>query len=193
MMKRALVILAPGFEEIEAVVPIDLLRRAKIEVVVAGILPGVITGSRKIRIVPDYDLEDVLEEHFDCIILPGGAEGAENLKKDIRIKELLERQILKGGWVAAICAAPGCLINFGLFPSNKFTCHPSIKAEIPLSRLEENRSVVVDGNLITGQAAGSAIEFAFEIIRQLIGEEAVKEVNRSFLSNLPMLGSVRKE
>ncbi|QSR87606.1 DJ-1/PfpI family protein [Candidatus Methylacidiphilum infernorum] len=180
-MKRALVILAPGFEEIEAVVPIDLLRRAKIEVVVAGVLPGVISGSRKIRLIPDYDLEDVLEEEFDCIILPGGAEGAENLKKDIRIKELLEKQIRAGRWVAAICAAPGCLVQFGLFPSAKMTCHPSLWDDFPQESLDRYSGVVVDGQLITAKAAGRAVEFAFEVIRRLLGEEAVEEVNRSFL------------
>ncbi|TFE68973.1 peptidase [Methylacidiphilum caldifontis] len=183
-MKRALVILAPGFEEIEAVVPIDLLRRAKIEVVVAGLLPGVITGSRKIRIIPDYDLEDVLEEQFDCVILPGGAEGAENLKKDIRVKELLEKQLSTGRWIAAICAAPSCLVQFGLLPYSKLSCHPSIWEEIPQDRLDKYSAVVVDGHLITAQAAGRAVEFAFEIIRRLLGEEAVEEVNRSFLSSL---------
>ncbi|CAF0700841.1 DJ-1 family glyoxalase III [Candidatus Methylacidithermus pantelleriae] len=175
-MKKALVTVAPGFEEIEAITSIDVLRRADWSVVVGGTMPGIITASRKTKHLPDKDISDVLEETFDVIVLPGGAEGTANLSRDARVKALLERQVEEDRWVAAICAAPQLLVWHKLCPERKITAHPTCRKDIPQDRLIEGPRVVVDGKVITSVGAGTALEFALAILYCLEGSEVVQRV-----------------
>lgn len=178
MSLTALVILAPGFEEIEAITPIDVLRRAGIEVTVAGTVSGPITAARQTRHLADVDLDTVKDKTFDIVILPGGNEGTENLKKDARVKAITNRQKNAGKWVAAICAAPTVLLANGwIEPAHSLTCHPSVQNQIPMDQLDKKARVVVSDKLITSLAAGSAMEFAYAIVEQLLGKEAVAKVN----------------
>lgn len=176
----ALVFLAPGFEEIEAVTAIDILRRAEIETVVAGLVPGPVVAARRTRHLADVDLDDVdPEREFEVVVLPGGAEGAKNLAHDSRVRDWLFRQRERNGWVAAVCAAPTALQAHAWLPAGaRIIAHPSVQAEFPPGQVDPSRRVVTDGKLITGLAAGAALEFAYEIVRRLRGEAAVARVNQ---------------
>jgi DJ-1 family protein len=175
----ALVLLAPGFEEIEAITVIDLLRRAEIETVVAGLTTNPLIASRKTRHLADVHLADVAPEtEFEIVILPGGVEGSKHLASNPRVGEWLIRQRERGDWVAALCAAPTALRAHGwLAPEAKIVAHPSVQNQFPAGQIQAGQRVVVDGKLITSLAAGSAMEFAFEIVRQLRGPEMAARVN----------------
>jgi protein deglycase len=184
-MSKVLVPLAPGFEEIEAITVIDILRRAGINVVVAGTQPGPIEASRRTKHVPDCTLDEVQPDDFDMIVLPGGQPGATNLRKDPRIRKLIE--ILQAGnrRIAAICAAPTVLAAYGVLKDRSVTCHPSVRAEVgsAAKRMSDER-VVVDGTVITSQSAGTAMEFAFKLVEILCGSDKAAEVNRGVLARL---------
>jgi DJ-1 family protein len=175
---KALVLLAPGFEEIEAITAIDVLRRAGFQVTAAGTVEGPITASRQTRHLADTDLDRVANEPFDVIVLPGGNEGTAHLARDERVIALLRRQKQAGRWIAAICAAPAILAGAGLLdPGQRLTCHPAIRDRIPAQHLDPEKRVVVHGRLITSLAAGSSGEFAYAIVQELQGRDAVERVN----------------
>jgi DJ-1 family protein len=176
----ALVFLAPGFEEIEAITVIDILRRAEIETVVAGLVTNPIPAARQTRHLADVHLADVdPARNFEIVVLPGGAEGAKRLSESPLVRDWLFRQRERRQWVAALCAAPTALLAHGwLMPEQKIIAHPSVHAQFPAGQIQATRRVVVDGKLITSLAAGSAMEFAYEIVRQLRGPEAVSKVNQ---------------
>lgn len=176
----ALVLLAPGFEEIEAITVIDILRRAEIDTVAAGLAPNPIAAARHTKHLADILLADVdPAREFQIVVLPGGAEGAKNLAESPLVLDWLMRQRERDLWVAAICAAPAALLAHGwLKPEHKIISHPAVQDQFPAGQVQPNARVVVDGKLITSLAAGSAIEFAFEIVRQLRGNDAVAKVNQ---------------
>jgi 4-methyl-5(b-hydroxyethyl)-thiazole monophosphate biosynthesis len=183
MTKKVLVPLAPGFEEIEALAVVDILRRAGATVLLAGLGAGIVTGRSSIRVVPDVELCDVYEEEFDMVVLPGGAPGTENLKKDERVKEVVLRLFEEGKYVTAICAAPTVLGAIGLIEKKRVTCNPSVVGD--MCRAEYvNERVVVEGRMITSQGPGTAIEFAFALVEALYGEELVAEINSGVLARL---------
>jgi len=175
----ALVLLAPGFEEIEAVTVIDILRRAEIETVVAGLTINPIPASRQTRHLADIHLADVdPAREFEVVVLPGGVEGAKNLAASPLVREWLFRQRERGQWVAAICAAPTALQTHGFLEENtRLIAHPSVQGQFPEKLVEKANRVVVEKKLITSLAAGSAMEFAFEMVRRLRGSEVVDKVN----------------
>ncbi|NIA08385.1 MAG: DJ-1 family protein [Nitrospiraceae bacterium] len=179
--KRVLVLLAPGFEELEAVAVIDILRRAGLEVVTAGQILGPIASARNIRISPDTTLDKVSMEAFDLIVLPGGVDGTENLAKDPRVIDILRRQIDSGRLLGAICGAPTVLDRHGLIKGKNITCHPTCRETIDGARLSGDR-VVQDGRLVTSQGPGTAIEFAYKLVELLIGRNKVSEINKGVLA-----------
>jgi 4-methyl-5(b-hydroxyethyl)-thiazole monophosphate biosynthesis len=179
MSKRVLVPLAAGFEEIESVTVIDILRRTGADVVVAGLTGKSVTGSHRITIIADALLDEVKDQDFDLIVLPGGMPGAKNLKADSRVQEIIRRHEQAGKLIAAICAAPIVLADAGILDNRKFTVHPSQVNNIRLSA--QDSPVEVDRGVITGQAAGAAMKFAFTLVEQLYGQEKVREINRSVL------------
>jgi DJ-1 family protein len=188
MSISALVILAPGFEEIEGITPIDIMRRAGFSVTVAGTIDGPISAARETRHLPDVELSEVADKSFDVVVLPGGNVGAENLKKDARVRRIVERQKKEGHWVAAICAAPTVLLEYGwLDAAHSVICHPSVQSKIPPSQLARGTRVVVSGRLITSLAAGSAMEFAYTIVEQLAGKEVVEKVNQGVCAPVGLL------
>ena len=176
----ALVFLAPGFEEIEAITVIDILRRAEIDTLVAGLTTNPIVASRQTRHLADVHLADVdPAREFEILILPGGVEGAKNLAASPRVRDWLIRQRQRGGWIAAICAGPTVLAAHGcLDPDSHLICHPTVQAEFTAGQVQVGRRVVVKNKLITSLAAGSALEFAYEIVLQLRGPEAVNKVEQ---------------
>jgi 4-methyl-5(b-hydroxyethyl)-thiazole monophosphate biosynthesis len=169
-MSKVLVPLAEGFEELEAVTIIDLLRRAEIEVVTAGLEPGPVRGSRRTVILPDSTLEAESAGDFDMIVLPGGLPGADHLDSDPRIHALLRRHAGEGRLTAAICAAPKVLANAGLLDDRKATAYPgTLTAEAyPRVRVLE-APVVVDGAVATSRGPGTAMDFALTLIELLAG------------------------
>jgi len=181
-MKKVLVVLAPGFEEIEALVPVDILRRAGAGVIVAGTAPGPITGRSRISVVPDTTVDNAGED-FDMLLLPGGAPGTENLGKDERVKAVVMKMAEEGKLIAAICAAQTVLSALGVSRGRVVTSHPSVRAKLHDERISDER-VVVDGNMITSQGPGTAMEFAFRLVEVLFGKEKAVEVNKGVLARV---------
>ncbi len=178
-MKKALVILAPGFEEIEAITTIDVLRRGGMRVTTAGTVPGPLTAAHETRHLPDAELETVQAQTFDVVILPGGNEGTANLKRDARVKSLLQRQKEAGRWIAAICAAPSILAEHHLLaPGQKVTCYPSVQPSISAEHLQGDRRVVVSGQLITSMGPGTAVDFGLMILEKLVSADKAQEVRQ---------------
>lgn len=182
-MKRVLIPLAPGFEEIEALTVVDILRRAGAEVVVAGTVEGAIIGRTGIKVVPDAALDAVTGGAFDMIVLPGGKTGTDNLKKDARVEKILKEMHSKGLLVTAICAAPTVLSKAGVTKGFTITSHPSVRDELKGEKVIDER-VVRDRTLVTSQGPGTALEFAFKLVEVLYGAGKVKEVNRGVLARL---------
>jgi protein deglycase len=172
-VSSVLVPLAAGFEEIEAVTIIDLLRRADIEVITAGLLPGAVTGSHGITLTPDMTLDTAIERSFEMVVLPGGMPGAANLAADARILKLLRTMADRGGFVAAICAAPSVLAKAGLLAGRRATSYPGFltSASAPGIVLAAD-PIVVDGTVITSRGPGTAMDFALALIEQLEGAAA---------------------
>lgn len=179
-MPRVLVPLAPGFEEIEAVTIVDVLRRADIEVVVAGLQPGPVTGSHGISLATDAHLDEVIDEPFDLIVLPGGLPGADHLEKHAALRERLRQQAQSGGKVAAICAAPRVLASAGLLEGRRATSYPGFID--PLIPEDAATPVVIDGNITTSRGPGTALSFALSLVGQLAGEPARKTLAERMLT-----------
>ena len=179
-MATVLVPLAPGFEDLEAVTITDLLRRAQIEVVTAGLTTGPIRGSRGTTVVPDTTLDDALQRNFDMVVLPGGQPGATNLEQDSRIRTLLQKTAGQGHYTAAICAAPKVLATAGLLDGKRATSFPgSLDAkQFPKIRIE-NLEVVTDGKIITSRGPGTAMDFTLTLIELLAGKEKRNQVEAS--------------
>jgi 4-methyl-5(b-hydroxyethyl)-thiazole monophosphate biosynthesis len=176
-MPTVLVILAEGFEEIEATAPIDLLRRAGAEVTVASLAEGIhVTGRTGITLHADTTLSAVENKEFDCVLLPGGP-GTKHLRADPRVRQVVTRQHAREGWLAAICAAPTVLNDAGLLSGRRYTAHFSVAAELPA--LLPNERVVVDGRLITSRGAGTALDFGLMLIDKLFSAEKSREVAES--------------
>ena len=175
-MKRAIVFLANGSEEVEAVTPVDYLRRAGVEVTVAGIGERDLIGSRGLRMTADLAVDDV-EGDYDCVVVPGGGEGSEAIASDKNACELIRRHFAAGGLTAAICAAPVIVLGqaCGLLAGRRFTCYPGMEKEAPDGKFVEER-VVTDGNLITARGPGCAGEFSHAIIKALLGRDAADTV-----------------
>ena len=171
-MAKVLVPLAPGFEELEAVTIIDLLRRAGFDVVTAGLDDQPVTASRQCVIVPDTDIRQIMHETFDLIVLPGGLAGADNLRDDPNVQALLKRQAERNGRIGAICAAPRALARAGVIEGRTITCYPGALDQIDTSAFYISGGVVeTDGNIITSRGPGTAMDFALELIEQLGGRE----------------------
>ena len=177
-MKKAVVLLADGFEEVEAVTPIDFLRRAGCDVTVAGVSGDVVTGAHGIKIRTDSSVPES-HQRFDAVIVPGGMPGAENVAASTAAIELLKATNDSGALVAAICAAPAVVLAAnGLLNGKRATCYPGFEAGFEKANQKgagidfSTNRVVGDGNLITSRGPGTAAEFALAIVRYLVGGEA---------------------
>ncbi len=177
-MATVLVPLATGFEEIEAITVVDLLRRAGIEVVTAGLEPGPVRASRGVVVVPDALLEEVLERSFDMIVLPGGLPGADHLEADERVRTLLRRTADAGRYVAAICAAPKVLASSGLLAEHQATAYPGVldALAVPGMTYRPDLPVVRDGQVVTSRGPGTAMDFALALVELLAGADKRREV-----------------
>lgn len=176
MTVNVLVPIADGIEELEAVTIIDVLRRAGAEVTVASVGNRQITASRGVRLVADKRIGECLAEHFDMIALPGGLPGAEHLRDSGELIQLLNRQIQEKRQFAAICASPAVVLgHHGMLQNTSATCHPSMHSRLASKKLSPAR-VVVDGNCITSQGPGTALEFALTLVERLFGKAKAQTV-----------------
>jgi len=186
-MKRVVVPLAHGFEEIETVTVVDILRRAGISVTIAGVEagspPGAIEGRTGIRLVPDLSIARVKASDFDMIVLPGGLKGAQTLQKDTRVARLLRALQDNDRYIAAICAAPTVLAAHGMIAGRKLTSHPSVREQLSGAIYDEGR-VVIDGRLVTSRGPGTAMEFAMALVEILMGRQKVEEINQGVLAKI---------
>ena len=181
-MPRVLVPLAQGCEELEAVTVIDLLRRASLEVVTAGLEAGPVRASRGVVLVPDSTLDEVAHQDFDMIVLPGGLPGADHLNDDPRLRQMLQRAAAAGRYTAAICAAPKVLASAGLLDGRQATAYPGVLDRLNLPRTEVlQRAVVTDGHVVTSRGPGTAMDFALELIERLLGSDKRHEVEAALV------------
>ena len=174
-MKSVLIPLAQGCEEVEAVTIIDILRRAGIEVVSAGLDAQPVRASRSVMLLPDTTLDEALKYSYDIVVLPGGQPGTNNLKADARILDLVKRMAQQGKYVAAICAAPSVLATAGLLDGKRATSFPGALNAFPQVQ-QQHAAVVEDGKLITSRGPGTAMDFALVLVEQLVGRAKRMEV-----------------
>jgi protein deglycase len=180
MAKRALCLLAAGFEEIETVAPVDLLRRAGAEVVLASLTSEIgVKGRCGVTLQADAALSEVEGQDFDLLLIPGGP-GVSALRADGRPARLAQAFAAKGKPVAAICAAPMVLKDAGLLLGRRFTAHFSVRDELP--ELLASERVVEDGLLITSRGAGTAIDFGLALVRRLFGEQKAEAVAQAIMA-----------
>lgn len=173
MASKALILLAPGFEDLEAITTIDILRRAGVQVQTLALHEHEVSGSRGVTVVTDSNLGLIDEARtYDAIVLPGGQPGANNLAADPRVLKRLQDQSAAGRWIAAICAAPKVLAAAGLLKGRRITHFPGALSEDDKHGVEiVDEAVVVDGNLVTGRGPGVALDFALALVEQLEGRE----------------------
>jgi len=179
-MATAIVVLAEGFEEIEAVTPVDVLRRAGVDVALVGLDALTVTGAHGVVFQADRLLTD--NEAVDAVILPGGLPGADNLAASSVLAGVLKAQAAQGKLVAALCASPGCVLApLGLLDGKRATCYPSFEERFPPSATYVVEDVVKDGNILTSRGPGTAFPFALALARELAGESVADELARGML------------
>lgn len=176
-MPTVLAILAEGFEEIETVAPIDLLRRAGATVTLAALGDGIhVTGRNGLTLHADTPLAALPNQAYDCLFLPGGP-GVKHLRADPRVRELVLRQHAARGWLAAICAAPTVLHDAGLLATARYTAHFSVAHELP--RIAVDQRCVADGHLLTSRGAATAIDFGLLLVEKLFSPQKSTEIATS--------------
>lgn len=169
------ILLAPGFEEAEALVPADLLRRAGLETKLIGLTAAPVPGGQGMQVVPDGTLDQVDLDRADMIVLPGGSLGVKNLGAEPAVEALVRQAAQRGIWVAAICAAPTLLAQWGLLHGKRAVCYPGLEPRLGDAQ-PQDFSVVEAGNIITGRAAGSAFDFGLKLVSVLSNTEKSEEV-----------------
>jgi 4-methyl-5(b-hydroxyethyl)-thiazole monophosphate biosynthesis len=178
MSMKIIIPLADGFEEIEAMSSIDVLRRAGLKVVTAGIPGSIVKGSRGTQTITDRKFSEVDPEEFDALVLVGGYPGYVNLSKSNKVLDAIRSFNQKEKTIGAICAAPSILAKAGILEERKATIYPGMEKDIPRPRPGR---VVQDGHIITSQGPGTAIEFALKIVEALAGSGASEKVKRELV------------
>lgn len=174
-MTKALVPLAEGVEEMEAVIVIDTFRRAGWNVVAAGFDSGPVKASRGVLLHSDAQWKDVDPDAFEILVIPGGRGGTDRLCRHSEVLEAVRRFHAGGKRVAAVCAGPLVLKEAGILDGRRITCHPSVEEEMkPIPRIDQ--PVVIDGNIITSQGAGTTFDFALNIIEQVDGPGTAQQI-----------------
>lgn len=182
---KAIVFLADGFEECEGLIVVDILRRAGIETVMASVMGRLeVDSSRHIKIQADQLAEEIDYQSADILILPGGRLGTENLSQSGIVAEQC-RAFSKDRMLAAICAAPSVFAGLGLLEGRKATCHPDFEGHMAGALLTKE-SVALDGGIITGQGLGASFEFAFAIVKTLVGEDKVRQIKKAICYSIPL-------
>ena len=182
MAKKALVLLAEGFEEIEAVTVIDILRRAGIDVTACGLVGKEVIGAHGLKVVPDSTL-DGFNQEIDAIVLPGGMPGAENLAKSDAVKRLIKKMDAEKKLIAAICASPALVLApAGVLDEKRATCYPGMEENFSRKTNFSEDKVVVDGNIITSRAPATALIFSLAIAERLAGKKVSERLKKNILA-----------
>lgn len=183
-MAKVLVPLADGFEEIEAMAIIDILKRAGNDVIVVGLFSNEVEGANsKLKLLVPILLSEVDIDEVDMMVLPGGLPGAEHLAKSELVKDIIIRLNQKGKSVGAICAAPWALKEAGVLDGKKHTNYPGFEEKTGIDGYIPDQKVVTDGNIITSRGPGTAICFALEIVKKLNGEEIYNQLKEGLLAD----------
>lgn len=180
-MKTALVPLAEGCEELEAITITDILTRAGVQVTTVSLGEPTITASRGAKLIADLNLTEVMNRSFDLIALPGGLPGADHLAASDELLQMLKSQYNKGLPVAAVCAAPKVLAKAGILPAHRYTCYPTSLDAMTLAEPSTGAAVEIDRNVITGRGPGVAMDFALSLVEVLCGEQKRKEVETALV------------
>lgn len=174
--------LADGFEELEAIAPIDMLKRAGVEVITVGVTGKNVTGSHNITFVADITADEItLTDNLEAVILPGGMPGTINLEKSERVQQAIDFAAGNGRYLCAICAAPSILGHKGLLRERNATAFPGFEKDLEGANAEGD-FVVTDGIFVTAKGAGVATEFGLEIVRLLVSEEKSNEIRKAIQS-----------
>lgn len=178
-MSAVAVLVADGFETIECLTMVDILRRGGVRVSLVSIMPTRDTvSSQQIGVTCDCTLDEVDFDEYDYIVLPGGLPGTTNLRRDERVCALV-REFATTKHVAAICAAPSILGELGLLVGRNATCFPGFESTFPAGTYAGGKTVIVDGNIITASGMGQALPFALAVLGDIAGERAVQKVRES--------------
>ena len=185
MSKKAVLILAEGFETLEALTPVDILRRAKVELVVASLGKSPVISGQNVAVQADCALTELLRAPDflpDALILPGGLGGANNIAASREVEALAKRVLAGGKLLAAICATPGiALAKFGVLSGRTATCYPGHESGFPADAKFVEDRVCVDGNLLTSRGPGTALEFSIKLAELLCGEDAARQIREGTL------------
>ncbi len=179
-MAKVALILADGFEEVEAMAIVDVLRRAEIDVTIAGLHEGPVRSARNVKVIPDGSIDSVNAKDYSMLVLPGGQPGSDNLNADDRVLNLIKEFNDSGKLTGAICAAPYVLANAGILEGKHATSYPSYSARLGAALYEE-KTVVTDGNILTSRGPGTALCFALAIVERLAGKEKAGQIKEGML------------
>ena len=174
-------LLGTGFEETEAIAPLDLLRRAGVDVLTVGVTGKIVYGSHKIGVEADITIDEVDLTNLDMIILPGGLGGVTSVRASERAMNALRFAWENDKFVAAICAGPTVLADLGITDGKNATCFPGCEGQMGAAIMAENAAAVTDGKLITGTSAGCAIPFGLALIAALKGQEAADKIRQQIV------------
>ncbi|MDR2560051.1 MAG: DJ-1/PfpI family protein [Oscillospiraceae bacterium] len=173
------VLLANGFEEIEALAPVDLLRRAEKQVLIAGVGGKEISSTRGVKIITDIEVSEIeLSENLEMIVLPGGLPGKDNLETSEKVIEAIKYCAGNNVFIASICAAPSIIGKMGLLSGKRATCYNGFEKFLEGAEILDD-AVVADGKFITGKGAGSSIEFALKLVEVLCGAESAEKMSKT--------------
>ncbi|HAN43969.1 MAG TPA: DJ-1 family protein [Ruminococcaceae bacterium] len=176
-----IVFIAEGFEEIEALSCVDILRRAKLEVLTVGIGSKTVTGSHKIAVECDAcDKDELPKTGIDMIVLPGGMPGTKNLENSQTVHDYIKLAVKNDAWLAAICAAPSIFGHLGLLKGKRATCFPGFETELNGADFT-NAYVECDGKIITGKSAGAAFDFALKLVECLVSQDKANSLRASMV------------
>jgi len=179
---KALVFLAPGFEEVEVMTVVDFLKRCGVDVTLAGLREKIVEGSHGVKVIPDEFIEKVRIEGYDAVICPGGSPGWENLRRDKRVIEMVKRAQMDEKLVAAICGGPATLSDAGVLRGKRCTIYPGLEGELKKGGGKPEEGIVVlDGNLITSMGPATAMAFAYVVAEKLVGKKKAREVAERML------------
>ncbi len=168
--------MADGFEEIEAITPIDILRRANLDVTTVSITNDLmVTGAHAITLKADISIKDVNTSEIDMAVLPGGMPGSKNLNESTEVKNILQDLSVRGKLIGAICAAPMVLGNMGLLKDKKAICYPGFEDQMKGAILASNK-VETDTNITTGKGPGVSTQFALRLVELLVDQQTADEI-----------------
>lgn len=175
------ILLGEGFEESEAIIPADLLRRAGVEVALVGLDGPLVKGGHGIVVQADLTLDQVDGDAMEMLVLPGGLGGVASIQMNLFATALIQKAYDQGCWIGAICAAPSILATLGMLDRRPVACYPGMLVEMGSAAVLEDAQVVADGRLVTAQAAGAAFPFGLKLVEMLKGTEAAEEVRNAVI------------